>query len=44
MKKLSVIWDKTFCFIEGPAFNRILDLAFIGAVVTVGAMLILIGL
>ena len=44
MKRISALWNSFFDFIESPRFDRVLDLLFVFLAVTVGSMLIFLGL
>ena len=44
MKRISALFDTFFSFIESPRFDRVLDLLFVFLAVTVGSMLIFLGL
>ena len=44
MKRISALWNSFFDFIESPRFDRALDLLFVFLAVTVGSMLIFLGL
>lgn len=44
MKRTSSLWNAFFDYIESPKFERVTDLIFIFLVVTIGSMIIILGL
>ena len=44
MNRISALWNGFFDYLESPRFERVLDLIFVFLVVTIGSMLIFLGL
>ena len=44
MKRISALFDTFFSFIESPAFEKLTDLLFVFLAVTIGSMIIILGL